>query len=237
MHKFLMILFDKTVGKFLRASQKVLIRNDNSQTVHDLVRQDAILTSANYAMKYFSRGIIFKSKIELWDYCIKNSKITGNKNMFEFGVYRGESINFFARRLKNSQIYGFDSFFGLEEDWYGFVGLKGDFNLNGNLPKVEKNVTLIAGWYEKTVPKFFQKFKTQISILHMDSDTYKPTKYVLNSLRNNLSTHTIIIFDEYFGYPGWQMHEHKAWTEFVQFSKIKYRMVGYTNMQIAIEIL
>ena len=97
---------------------------------------------------------------------------------------------------------------------------------------------LFTGWYEETVPKFIEELlQSKIQILHMDSDTYKPTAYVLNSLSKNLGAGTIVIFDEYFGYPNFRSHEFKAWKDFVISSKINYRYIGYTEKQVAIEIM
>ena len=106
------------------------------------------------------------------------------------------------------------------------------------MPKVESNVKLIKGWFEDTLPNFIQELKQeQLSILHMDADTYKPTKYVLNALHKNLGTGSIIIFDEYFGYPNFVLHEMKAFQEFVNTFSINYRFIGYSNAQVAVEIL
>jgi hypothetical protein len=78
---------------------------------------------------------------------------------------------------------------------------------------------------------------SKIQILHLDADTYKPTAYVLKTLSKNLAAGTIIIFDEYFGYPNFRSHEFKAWNEFVVSAGINFRYIGYTEMQVAIEIL
>jgi hypothetical protein len=162
----------------------------------------------------------------------------GGGRIAEFGVYKGKSINFFARSCPKAKVYGFDSFEGLEEDWYGFRLQKGFFSTNGQLPKCERNVILVKGWFEDTLPKFCRELKgEQIQLLHMDADTYKPTSYVLNSLTKNLGKGTIIIFDEYFGYSSFRLHEFKAWQEFVNSEGIKYQYIGYTELQVAIEIL
>lgn len=156
----------------------------------------------------------------------------------EFGVWKGESINFFARNCPKARVFGFDSFEGLEEDWYGNQLQKGHFSTNGYLPNCERNVTLVKGWFEDTLPQFCSELKQErISLLHMDADTYKPTSYVLNSLSNNLGKGTIIIFDEYFGYPNFRLHEFKAWQELVDSSGIEFSYIGYTGYQVAIEIL
>jgi len=61
--------------------------------------------------------------------------------------------------------------------------------------------------------------------------------YVLKTLSKNLGAGTIIIFDEYFGYPNFRLHEFKAWKEFVNSTGIKYRYIGYSEQQVAVEIL
>jgi hypothetical protein len=71
----------------------------------------------------------------------------------------------------------------------------------------------------------------------MDADTYKPTNFVLNALRNNLRVGTIIIFDEYFGYTNWRSHEFRAFQEFVSSFGIEYKYIAHTSMQVAVEIL
>lgn len=112
------------------------------------------------------------------------------------------------------------------------------FSTNGKLPKCEKNVELFKGWFTETLPSFIDKLElSQIQILHMDADTYKPTAIVLNSLSKNLGTGTIVIFDEYFGYPSFRLHEFKAWHEFINSTGLRYRYIGYTAMQVAVEIL
>jgi hypothetical protein len=157
----------------------------------------------------------------------------------EFGVFEGYSINFFARNLNGFDFFGFDSFEGLEENWYGHPGYeKGTFSLLGVLPKVEDNVVLIKGWFEATVPNFLQGFtQTGDLIVHLDADTFKPTKFLLEALKSNLKRGTIIIFDEYYGYPNWRAHEYKAFQEFVRAGHLCYRYIAVTPMQVAIEIL
>jgi Macrocin-O-methyltransferase (TylF) len=126
----------------------------------------------------------------------------------------------------------------LEEDWYGFNTPKGYFDLKGRLPKVRENVTLVKGWFENTLPDFlFEISGRRIDILHLDVDTYAPTKFVLHTLRKNLAHGSIIIFDEYFGYPNWRSHEFLAFQEFVSENSLRYIYIGYVEMQVAVKIL
>ena len=182
----------------------------------------------------------FDTRSELWSYCLKRiPQIESNKGLIlEFGVWKGESINFFAKSCPKARVFGFDSFEGLEEDWHGFRLQKGNFSTKGKLPKCQSNVNLIAGWFEETLPNFLKGIqREQILFLHMDADTYKPTKYVLSSLSKNLSKGSIIVFDEYFGYSSWRLHDFNAWQETVKNSKMKYKYIAYTQTQVAIEIL
>jgi hypothetical protein len=210
------------------------------QGVLHLINQHAWQDSAQYALNNFSKAMQFDRREKLWSYCLNQIPQLQKKGgvIAEFGVWKGESINFFAKSCPKARVFGFDSFEGLEEDWYGYEYQKGTDSTNGQLPKCQSNVKLIQGWFEDTLPKFCGELQQEkILLLHMDADTYKPTAYVLSSLSNNLGRGTIVIFDEYFGYPNFRLHEFKAWQELVNSSGLKYRYIGYSEMQVAIEIL
>jgi hypothetical protein len=236
-------IFDKTLGKILRLSQRALLSND-VLTVQSAVLELSIRDTASYVYQNLTQAMRFQTRQEIWAYSLAqpilrtNERATPPPLVLEFGVWKGESANFFAQNLPNSNVFGFDSFEGLEEDWYGHDLPKGTFDLGGVLPKVEDNVTLIKGWFENTLPNFKQQIgEGRIGLLHMDADTYKPTSFVLNFLSSNISSGTIVIFDEYFGYPNWRQHEFKAWQEFVLSHNVKYRYIAYSEMQCAIEVI
>jgi len=242
MKYLIFMIFNLTVGKVIRLFQRTLIVRDSPQGLFHLINQQALQDSAQYAIDNFSRAMQFDTRPELWSYCLNRIPQIRTEEggiIAEFGVWKGESINFFARNCPKAKVFGFDSFEGLEEDWYGYrLMQKGFFSTNGQLPKCERNVTLIKGWFEDTLPKFCRELQQEkIQLLHIDADTYKPTAYVLSSLTKNLGKGTIVIFDEYFGYPNFRLHEFKAWQEFVNSEGLKYRYIGYTEMQVAIEIL
>jgi hypothetical protein len=234
-------IFNLTVGKVIRLFQRTLISHNPPQGVFHLINQHTLQDSAQYAVNNFSKAMQLDTRTELWSYClnrIPQLQTAEGGIIAEFGVWEGESINFFARNCPNAKVFGFDSFEGLEEDWYGYRLQKGFFSTNGKMPKVEGNVNLIKGWFEDTLPKFCRELgQEQIQLLHMDADTYKPTAYVLSYLTKNLGKGTIVIFDEYFGYSNFRLHEFKAWQELVNSEGLKYRYIGYTEMAVAIEIL
>jgi len=237
MNKYSYKLFDNSFGKIIRTIQNSLLNRSPIISVLDLVNQNALQDSAKYAIENFSGVMQFDTRSELWIYCLNRNSLHG-KIIAEFGVWKGESINFFARNCPEARIFGFDSFEGLEEDWYGWRLPKSSFSTNGKIPKHKSNVRLLKGLFEQTLPIFVNELKQeQIMILHMDADTYKPTRYVLELLIKNLYRGSIVIFDEYYGYTGWKLHEFRAFQEIVSEFSIKYKYIGFSQRQVAIEIL
>ena len=108
------------------------------------------------------------------------------------------------------------------------------------MPNVPANVQLHKGWYEKSLPEFIQTHmsdQSKIALLNMDSDTFTPTKYVLLSLRSFFRVGTIIIFDDFLSYPGWINGEYAAMVAAFDSSGVKYKYIGYSERQVAIEII
>lgn len=170
----------------------------------------------------------FTNSKDLLEYCLLKKISTGIN--LEFGVYSGNSINHAANFLKNEIFYGFDSFEGLPEDWRkGFE--KGTFNLNGNLPAVRSNVTLVKGLFQDTLTNFYLKMNQKISFIHIDCDLYSATKFVLNESKTLLQQGTVILFDEFYGYSAWESSgEFLAWNEFLfENSNIRCEFIGINN--------
>lgn len=133
-------------------------------------------------------------------------------------------------------IYGFDSFEGLPETWRnGFE--ETSFNLNGNLPQVNENVRLVKGWFNETLPAFVKEHPEPCAFIHVDCDLYSSTKTIFNELKNQIVPGTVIAFDEYFNYPGWQESEYKAFMEFIAWSGLNFEYIARTNYeQVAVKI-
>ena len=133
--------------------------------------------------------------------------------VLEFGVYTGRSINLIAERIPLGEIvFGFDSFAGLPQDWRPGFG-KGAFATA--IPEVRPNVRLVVGLFEDTLPPFLAAHAGPTSFIHVDCDLYASTRTVLDLCRDRIGAGTVIVFDEYCNYPGWQAHEHRAFLEFV----------------------
>jgi predicted O-methyltransferase YrrM len=153
----------------------------------------------------------------------------GNAGLIcEFGVYRGASINTLARLLPERQIFGFDSFEGLPEAWRDEYDA-GAFDVNGSLPAVRSNVHLIKGWFCDSLQQFLNLHREPMALVHIDCDLYTSTRTVLPALAERIQVGTVLLFDEYFNYPGWQQHEHKAFCELRRGHPLNFEYLAYNS--------
>lgn len=153
----------------------------------------------------------------------------------EFGVYRGKSIRKIAW-LTTAEVYGFDSFEGLPEDWIQSYR-KGDFSLDGRMPKgLPANVTLIKGSFSDTLPTFLSAHTEPVAFLHIDCDLYNSTRTVFTHLQNRITTGSVILFDEFHKFPGWQQHEYRAFTEFIEENRYSFEYIGFASAYISVAV-
>jgi hypothetical protein len=176
------------------------------------------------------------SAFQLLTQSIEKAKLDRDVLVCEFGVFSGRTINHIAKQV-NSSVYGFDSFEGLPERWRdGFD--KGRFRVF-DLPKVQSNVILVKGWFDKTIPEFLKEHPQPIGFLHIDCDLYSSTKTIFELCKNRIISGTVIVFDEYFNYPGWENGEYKAFQEFINENSLCYKYLGYNRFheQVAVMIV
>ncbi|WP_409483660.1 class I SAM-dependent methyltransferase [Arsenicicoccus dermatophilus] len=144
----------------------------------------------------------------------------------EFGVFQGTTLRIIAEARGGQEVYGFDSFEGLPEDWrVGFPA--GAFDVDG-LPDVP-GATLVQGWFDRTLPGFLAVHPGPVDVLHVDGDLYSSAATVLELVGPRLRPGSIVQFDEYLNYPGWQQHEHRAWTEHVARTGVAFEPVAFTH--------
>lgn len=142
----------------------------------------------------------------------------------EFGVYSGRTLKMIAASRADG-VYGFDSFKGLPEAWRSGYP-EGTFSVDG-LPEVP-GAELVVGLFEDTLPGFLAEHDGPVDLLHIDCDLYSSTRTVLNQVGPRLRPGSVVVFDEYFNYPGWQEHEYRAWQEFVAATGVGFTYEGYT---------
>jgi hypothetical protein len=205
-----------------RSWKKLTAAASFDQSLHALAHQDA----AAYAYEHFKSAAYFQSKKELYDLLLE--KVAGvNGLLLECGVYKADTLNYFAARSQARTWHGFDSFEGLPEDWGGGEKGKGAFSLGGHLPAVKANVQLHPGWFEHTVVPFLQAQKQSVAFVHLDADLYSSTKTVLEAISPYLQPGTLLLFDEYFGQIGWREGEHKALLEWLPSCGYEAHCVAY----------
>jgi hypothetical protein len=80
---------------------------------------------------------------------------------------------------------------------------------------------------------------TPLQLLHVDCDLYSSAVTILTTLKNNIVPGTVIIFDEYINYPGWELDEFRAWQEHVAKHEIKYEYIGRVSrhQKVAVRVL
>jgi len=155
--------------------------------------------------------------------------------VLEFGVFMGRSIRQIAA-LVNGAVHGFDSFEGIPEDWCHEK--KGSYSTGGIIPKVPANVHLHAGWFEDTVPAFIHDEAGPIRFINIDCDLYSSTRTVLDLLCRQIVPGTVIVFDEYIGYPGWKENEFRAFNEATEKYGWRHEMLAFSfvTKQVAFRI-
>jgi len=189
------------------------------------VRLAAKKEAVEYVLANMQDAIVRRDRYELLKFALGRAMPEGL--VLEFGVEKGESIRVLARNTDRI-VYGFDSFEGLPADWRGTMETKGKFSTKNRLPAAPSNVRFRVGWFDATLPQFLSEVKEKAAFIHIDCDIYESTRTVFDLMSDRIVNGTIIVFDEYFNYPGWRQHEFKAFQEFIRRSGKSYRYIGYS---------
>jgi hypothetical protein len=197
--------------------------------------------SAIFAEQHLATARTFFNAIELRNHVVELALPDG---LFcEFGVFKGASMRGFASKFaamkQQRMLYGFDSFEGFSEEWTGSPVGKRQFDVRGALPDVPSNVELIVGFVEDTYEKFLARpgiAQQRVAVLHIDTDTFSPAKVVLTLSRPRFEVGTVILFDEFYGYPGWKQHEYRALMETAAEFGFEYEFIGFSHRSAAIRI-
>ena len=144
--------------------------------------------------------------------------------IIECGVFKGSSLSQFVKlralygHSSSKKIIAFDTFGKFPEKCSSddkkylknFTIEAGNQSIEKNkLLKifkelgVDKNLELIKGNILKTLPQFIKSNKhIKISLLHIDVDTYEPTKICLDILYPHVVKNGVVILDDYGAFPG-----------------------------------
>lgn len=142
----------------------------------------------------------------------------------ECGVYHGFSLRLLSDRIRRP-IHGFDSFQGLPETWKPGEPA-GSYSTQGRLPATAAHVQLHAGWFEQTLPDFATQLDAPIALLHVDCDLYSSTRTVLAQLGPRLAPGSLLVFDDFLSYEGYEQHEFRAVQEYFAASTQQFELVA-----------
>jgi tetratricopeptide (TPR) repeat protein len=143
--------------------------------------------------------------------------------VIELGVRYGGSIRWIAERA--AEVHGFDTFEGLPEAWHELG--KGAYSTHGVLPPVPANVTLHAGLFSDSLPRFLAEHPGPLRFANLDCDLYGSAKSALDACAERIGPGTVLAFDEYIVSATWAEDEHKAWTEHAEARGLAFEYVGF----------
>ncbi len=153
--------------------------------------------------------------------------------VMEFGVFQGITLRHIARSIgPNRHVTGFDTFQGLPDDW-GQLLEKGTFATP--VPSLEghPNASLEVGRIETTLPAFLSKHPEPVSLLHIDVPYYGINVFILEHLLPRMPEGSVVVFDEYYGYPSYGDHEFRAWAEIRQRFDLVAPPLAYSSRSAA----
>jgi hypothetical protein len=183
---------------------------------------EAVLSSARFVGRHMVSARQFDSPHATLKHALTLAPAGGLA--LEFGVFTGTTLAIIAD-ARGGDVYGFDSFQGLPAAWRpGFP--EGMFGVD-NLPDVPGS-ELVVGLFADVLPGFLTDHPGQVDVLHVDCDLYSSTVTVLDLVGPRLRPGSVVVFDEYLNYQGWEEGEHRAWTEYTAKAGITFEYEGYT---------
>jgi len=224
------------LGNCLHRVIRVAVREELDLDSRDIRRQrerKALEETAVFVVEHMPKAPEFVDRFALLDHSLGSVDPRLDGHYCEFGVHTGISINHIAAGLSHT-IHGFDSFEGLPETWRtGYEA--GAFKMSG-LPEVRENVELHEGWFHESLPVWAEANPGPMAFMHVDSDLYSSAKTILDVLRDRIVPGTVIQFDDYFNYSGWQQGEHRAFKEFAESRGAKFEYLGYCRQDDAVSV-
>lgn len=189
--------------------------------ISDALAWRAALSSAHFVEQNMLKAQTFQSRR---DHLKHAATLAPEGLVLEFGVGSGESLGWLEMELPDRVIVGFDSFEGLPEAWRTGFG-EGAFSDVETRPF--ERAQLRPGWFTDTVADYLGSVDDPIGLLHVDCDLYASTVTVLEHCMPRLAPGAVIVFDEFLNYPGWELHEAKAWREYLAEHDVDLEYVGY----------
>ncbi|MGY1835161.1 class I SAM-dependent methyltransferase [Blastococcus sp. SYSU DS0510] len=230
--------FEERMTRIVRSEVERIVGEAEFRARRDLLaagEREAALSSARWVRQAMPTGREFHDPESTLRYALELAPPGGMA--LEFGVFQGRSLRIIAAAREGREVYGFDSFQGLPADYRPHVRA-GAFAVD-RIPEVE-GAELVTGWFDETLPGFLDQHPGPVHFLHVDGDLYSSAVTVLSLVGPRLVAGSVVLFDEYFNYPGWQEGgEHLAWQEYLEASGATVCYEAYTsnNEQVVARIV
>lgn len=154
-------------------------------------------------------------------------------DLAEFGVFTGAVTNLLRPHYADRAYHAFDSFLGDPESMALSIRA-GDYSLEGKVPDLPPNVTVHAGWFKDTVPRFRENYTGKLAFIYIDCDLYRSVATVLENLHGMFANNAIVVFDDWYNFPNWQAHSKRAVDELVERTGMRFTPVGITVREHAV---
>jgi hypothetical protein len=191
---FIKFLFSRIVTlKFLeRLSQNIIWRQILAK------KRPKIVSTVSGILTGNSWDKLLRHKV--WEQIPKHINIDKDILYLEFGVWKGDSIKYFAEKFKseNSEFYGFDTFQGMPDNWRHMK--KGHYSTLGDTPQInDTRVKFVKGLFQETLPNFLENLKPEskkkIIVIHLDAVLHSSTLFTLFKLDEHIKNY-FFIFDQ-----------------------------------------
>lgn len=155
----------------------------------------------------------------------------------EFGTGSGATAKVMCRSRRHGQVFSFDWFEGLPDDWLPQFGINRGYFAQPPPTDLPKNATIVVGRFEDTLEPFLEERPgLAVDLLHIDCDIYESTRYVLQQLTPRMGPGTVMVFDELFYYPTREKHEAKALYEWLVETGSEVDWIGSHGLRSADEV-
>lgn len=197
------------------------------------MEKQAAASSAGLLRDHMHEAALFANPQDTLRHAVEQVAVDGMA--LEFGVATGATLRRIAQTHGRGPVFGFDSFQGLPETWRtGYP--RGEF-AQDEVPRVS-GAELVVGWFDATLPGFLADHPDTVAFLHLDADLYSSTRTVLDLVGPRLAAGSVVLFDEYYNYAGWQEHEYRAWQEHVERTGVEWEYLGLTmdDEQVSVRV-
>lgn len=162
------------------------------------------------------------------------SSLSQPYDYWEFGVRAGGMFRNWANSPGIGAAYGFDTFTGLPERWHRCyenpegkthwtIGPLGEYSVDGQIPEVPANATLVPGLFQDTLFDFLDQMGSRTNrrkIINIDSDIYSSALFVLTTMHQYMRRGDYIIFDEFID----RINEFRAFNDYIMSYRMKNRL-------------